>query len=230
MDRDGQAPTAERLIANPTARLIADVLASIDSSTHAKWRDGLGDPNLPRVTANGLSVPIVRVPWNKVDDFFETLFAIANDRHFSSVLPRCRRVWNRRFRGLAGRIECRSKTIELSSAHFEQCGIGAMGIVLVHEMIHLALFTERRPHGHTGEFKRRSFSLGLPRIYHELPLPTRLVRPKRYVYACACGLRVESKIRFRAPRACASCCKKFNRGRFDRRFALFLVEDRQQVG
>ncbi len=75
MDRDGNAPAAKRLIANPTAQLIADVLVSVDSSTHAKWCDGLDDPRLPRVTANGLSVPIVRVPWNKVDDFFETLFS-----------------------------------------------------------------------------------------------------------------------------------------------------------
>ena len=230
MDRDGKTPAPQRLIANPTAQLIADVLAAVDSSIHTKWCDGLDDLHLPRVTANGLSVPIVRVSWNKVDEFFERLFGVANDRYFANQLPRCRRVWNRRFRGLAGRIECRSKTIELSSAHYEQCGIGAMGIVLVHEMIHLALFTERLPHGHTGEFKRRSYSLGLPRIYHELPLPNRLVRPKRYVYACTCGLQVESKIRFRAPRACATCCRKFNRGRFDRRFRLFLVEDRQQAG
>jgi predicted SprT family Zn-dependent metalloprotease len=100
-----------------------------------------------------------------------------------------------------------------------------MGIVLVHEMIHLALFADRLSFGHTPEFKRRSRALGLPGIYHELPLPNRMVRAKRYVYGCPCGARVESRVKFRQPRACGRCCRRFARGRFDPRFVLTLCED-----
>ncbi|MBY0585572.1 SprT-like domain-containing protein [bacterium] len=225
MDRHGQTTLAERLRQNPTAILVGEVLADVESTAFQRWTDSLGNDLLPHVTANGLTVPIVRVSWNRVDDFFQTLFDRANHQFFGNHLPPCRRVWNRRFRGLAGRIQCRENVIELSSAHFEQCGAAAMGIVLVHEMIHLALFTDRLPFGHTGEFKRRSLSVGLPRIYHELPLPGRLAKSKRYRYRCVCGQMVLSRIKFRQPRACAHCCKKFSRGRFDPRFTLVFVDE-----
>jgi predicted SprT family Zn-dependent metalloprotease len=227
MDRHGQTTFAERLIANPTASLIGDVLSQVEPSAFDRWQEVLGKREAPQVTANGLAVPIQRVSWNRVDDFFEGVFQQANERFFAGRLPRCRRIWNSRFRGLAGRIRCPERIIELSSAHFEQCGVAAMGVVLVHEMIHLALHTDRLPMGHTVEFKRRSLSVGLPRIYHELPLPSRLVKRKKYLYRCSCGQVVEAKIKFRQPRACARCCRQYARGRFDPRFVLVLVAEDQ---
>lgn len=206
--------------ANPTLRLIGEALGRCEPVAQADWRRSI-EPGEPSVLVNGINVPIVRVPWKVVEEFFDDVCSSANDRFFRHRLPHCRRTWNTRFRRLAGRIDCRSRHIELSSAHFEACGAGALAVVLVHELIHLSLFIDHRPYGHTAEFKARSERIGLPGIYHDLPLPERIERRRRiHLYTCPCGQRIESRVRFRSPRACADCCKRHADGKYDPRFRL----------
>lgn len=207
---------------NLACRLIAESLQQASPHRPDLWNEATA--RAERVVANGLPLPIVRIEWNQIDDFFDTLFDRANAELFRSSLPPCRRTWNRRFRSVAGRIECRSRTIELSSAHFEACGVAALGAVLIHEMIHLYLFEQRMPYGHNSAFKIMSRSAGLPSVYHELPLPTRLKRQRSWhLYRCSCGIELRSRVRFRTPRACASCCRRFNRSRYDERYRLQYV-------
>lgn len=173
------------------------------------------------VRVNGLEVPVVRVSWKKVGEFFERLYEVSNRENFSAGLPPCKLLWNKRFRRVGGRIDCKHRTVELSAAHYESCGCAALGIVLIHEQIHLSLYEEGIAYGHTPEFKRRSLGLGLPAIHHEMPLPDRLRKPVRYhLYCCACGAVVKSRVKFRKPRACAACCNRFAAGHYDTRFRL----------
>jgi len=212
-----------------TERLIGELFASLSPRLASEWETKLADPSVPRVTANGLAVPIIRAEWNHVDDFFDGLFDTANNLFFSGRLPACRRSWNNRFRRVAGRIDCHRQQIELSAPHYEACGTAALGVVLVHEMIHLSLYSDGRPFGHTREFKYRSSSLGLPDVHHELPIPDRLKPRKAHLYRCKCGRIVESRIKFRRPRACAHCCRSFARGRYDDRFRLIYVGQRDSA-
>lgn len=206
---------------NPTLMVLAEALRACDRDAAKRFSAALADPGSPRVIANGVSSPIIRLPWRQTSGFFEELFALSNERFFRGRLPACRISWNTRFRNLAGRITCRDRLIELSAPHFEACGPVALGIVLVHEQIHLSLWSQRRPYGHTAEFKWYSRELGLPLIHHQLPLPDRLARPRPvHVYRCRCGQEIESRVRFRSPRACAACCARHAGGRFDARFML----------
>lgn len=178
----------------------------------------------PTIVVNGVGVPVVRLRWQAIGDFFSRLFEVANGRLFGGTLPGCQIAWNPRFRNLGGRIDPQRRRLELSSAHFEACGAVALGIVLVHEQIHLALFEEQLPFGHTREFARRSAALGLPNIHHQMPLPERLRRPTpEHLYRCDRGHLVRSRVRFRTPRACAPCCDQHAQGRFDERFPLHYV-------
>lgn len=207
---------------SPAVAVVADVLTRVDPAAAERFCQP--NPETPTATVNGIAVPIVRIGWQHVGRFYGELFASANDRLFNGRLPACRLSWNRRFRNLGGRIDCRQNLIELSSAHFEACGAPALGIVLIHEQIHLSLSTDHLSSGHTPEFKRRSLALGLPSIHHAMPLPQRLRRPRRvHVYRCACGKEVQSRVRFRQPRACAACCRRHANGRFDRRFLLEYI-------
>lgn len=209
-------------VTNPTLGLIGDVLGFVDPAAQLRWRSD--DACAERVAVNGVAAPVVRLPWREVESFFDLLFDEANRRFFRERLPRCRRTWNRRFRRLAGRIDCARRHMELSSAHFEACGAGALAVVVVHEMVHLSLYVDRRPYGHTPEFKSRSYRLGLPGIYHDLPLPERIERSRRvYLYRCRCGAALESRVRFRTPRACAECCRRYGDGRYDERFRFEYV-------
>lgn len=215
-------------VTNRTISLIGEVLDEIDPAPRDRWLRT--DAEDPRVAVNGISAPVVRIGWRDVDRFFDSLFAAANSRFFRGRLPSCRRTWNPRFRRVAGRIDCPRRHIELSSAHFEACGVGALGVVFVHELIHLSLYVDHRPYGHTAEFKTRSERLGLSGIYHDLPLPDRIKRRRRiHLYRCACGQELESRIRFRTPRACADCCRRFARGKYDERYRFQYVGLREAV-
>lgn len=204
-------------------QVIEEVLGSIEPAAAKQFVDS-PTPGRPEIVVNGLRVPVIRVGWSNVEPFFTMLFKVSNQRFFAGALPECRLGWNRRFRNLGGRIDCTRRRVELSAPHYEACGAAAIGVVLLHEMIHLSLFEERRPFGHTPLFKSRSVALGMPRIHHEMPLPDRLKgRRNTHLYACPCGAVIRSRIQFRAPRACAACCRRHAKGRYDARFQLRYV-------
>lgn len=181
-----------------------------------------------RVLVNGVHADVVWLPTHLLGIFLEEVQRRGNDAFFDGALPKCQFSWNRRFRNSAGRINCGRRHIELSSAHYEACGPLPLAVVFIHEMIHLSLYEDHLPHGHTREFKRRSWRLGLPRIHHELPLPERITSARRYqIYQCrSCQRVTESRVRFRRPRACGRCCRQFAQGRFDRRFLLLWKGER----
>lgn len=222
---------------HPTWRIVVGALAEVDPSALGQIpgilqdQAGLGASvaptsltPTPTVMVNGLATPIVRVAFSKLGAYFERIYTDANQAFFQNQLPACKIAWNRRFRNLGGRIDCRRRLLELSAAHFEACGAVALGVVLIHEQIHLSLFEQGLPSGHTPLFKARSCAIGLTDIHHAMPLPARLKKPAiLHLYQCRCGKVIESPRRFRTPRACTACCNQFNSGRYDVRFALRLI-------
>lgn len=206
---------------HPVLVIIDEVLRDLKESPVAEdWSYRAGDG---KVLANGVAVPVRRLSWPKIGPFFEQLYDRSNAALFQRRLPGCRLRWNRRFRSLAGRIQCRERILEISSAHFEACGAVALGVVVVHEQIHLALYESGLPSGHTRQFKHLSGAFGLPKIHHELPLPDRLRRATVHLYRCVCGRVFESRIRFQKPRACSTCCAAHAGGRYDARFRLQYI-------
>lgn len=208
---------------NPTLRVIQKVIRQVEPAALRRagdWAESSG-----QVSVNGIHVPVLRLGWSNVGPFFEELYRQANQELFENgSLPRCRLVWNKRFRNLGGRIDPQNRVLELSAAHYEACGAVALGVVLVHEQIHLALYEQGLPHGHTRAFKSLSGNLGLPSIHHEMPLPERLrPAPKLHWYRCRCGKVISSRIRFHKPRACAECCHRHAKGRYDSRFNLRYI-------
>lgn len=213
-----------------TQHLIRSVLTEFDEDFARQWDAAFAagksaDESLQLLTVNGAQFPVIRLGWRQVGDWFATLYRRANQQFFADRLPTARLLWNRRFRAVGGRIQPESNLIEMSAAHFEACGVAALGAVLIHEQVHYSLFIDRMKFGHTAEFRRRSALLGLPDIRHEMPLPARLRKPSiLHRYRCPCGRQIESLRKFRRPRACAACCMQHSDGRFDKRFQLRLIE------
>ena len=202
----------------PVEDLLAERLAAAGHGD--RWQPPAADAPI----VNGLRVPLVRLPGADLMPFFEAVQREANGRFFAGRLPTCAIGWNRRFRRLGGRIDLKSLRIELSAVHYESAGAAALGVVVVHEQIHLDLHVRGRDSGHTREFQRISTSLGLPSIYHEMILPPRARRHVMHQYRCGgCRTVVASKVKFRTPRACRECCDRLAGGKFDRRFRLIYL-------
>src|SRR5690606_1101234 len=136
------------MTAIPAWKTVSKVIAQLEPETVIPKLNG----KAPLVRVNGLAVPVIRLQWRNVSPFFELLFDIANKEHFSNTLPGCQLTWNKRFRRVGGRIDCRRRVVELSAAHFEACGCAALGVVLLHEQVHLSLYEEGLAYGHTPEF------------------------------------------------------------------------------
>lgn len=179
----------------------------------------------PNVLVNGVSVPVVHLESAKERDvFLADLYTQFNGEFYRSRLPIYAIEWSTRFRNLGGSIHYDRQLVRLSAAHHESCGIVAMGIVLAHELIHLSLHHDNLPSGHTGDFKARSKAIGLPGIYHQMPLPERFTKPKsahRYLYYCPCcreAIFRSVRLSKKTPPACRKCCNKFNSGQWDQKF------------
>ena len=166
----------------------------------------------------------------------QDIYAELNREYFASSLPPCEIKWSRRLTRAAGVIEVRKPEIRLSVAllqepwqvlippQFQICGVAcdsfesALREILKHEMIHLWLFVQGLPHGHTRAFRQKAHGIGQPRTRHNIALPL----PKSgWIYRCAkCGNEVHRRRRFGKPVACAACCKTHNKGKYDARFKL----------
>jgi len=157
-------------------------------------------------------------------------FQELNQAHFGNRLPETDLVWNSRLSSTAGRF-CpgrriqgfrRKPQIEIAD-YLRSIPDGEMHIVdtMLHEMIHLHLWAEGRPYGHTEEFHRIMKKVGAKRFN---PVPK--IRPYKHWYECpGCRVRVPARRRIDNS-ACMSCCKKHSGGRYDRRFRLELVDAR----
>lgn len=157
-------------------------------------------------------------------------FQELNQAHFGNSLPETELLWNSRLSSTAGRF-CPGRRV-LGVARRPQIEIaeylrgipdGDMHIAdtMLHEMIHLHLWAEGRPYGHTEEFHRIMKRVGAKRFN---PVPK--IRAYKHWYECpGCLTRVPARRRIDNS-ACMSCCKKHAGGRYDRRFRLELVDPR----
>jgi predicted SprT family Zn-dependent metalloprotease len=152
------------------------------------------------------------------------LFQRLNQEHFNGSLPPPDLLWNSRLSSAAGRFTPGSRStgkrplIEIAS-YLRDLSDGPTHVraTLLHEMVHYLLWHQRRPHGHTGEFKKILKSVGAPR-YNPVPR----LRPPKYSYICGnCQTTVLARRKLGTV-ACALCCKKLNGGRFHRNFLLEL--------
>lgn len=140
----------------------------------------------------------------------QVTYASLNARHFGGALRAYRIVYNRRLTSVAGRIGHRPRVIELSAtllaSHPHQ-----VEATLLHEMVHGWLHQQGLPSGHGADFKRKMRDVGLPSIYHFLPVSKRH-SCRRYVLSCP-RCKVEF-LRRRRPGyrvSCARCSpKRFN--------------------
>ncbi len=168
----------------------------------------------------------------------QTLYHKLNTQHFDALLPPCDIRWSRRLTRAAGNISVRERVIKLSQPilvdafrptslfpiEYSVCGVlcstkeDATREILKHEMIHLWLFVQGLPSGHTAQFRHKARQIGQPRTRHEIALPA----PKSgWMYACSrCGHEFSRRRRYSRAVACARCCQTWNKGQFDARFKL----------
>lgn len=135
--------------------------------------------------------------------------------------------WNARLSSAAGRADSRRKLISLNP-RLHGHDSHEIERTLRHELAHLlAQFRAGRrriaPHG--AEWKKACRDLGIanePRT-HALPFPIQR-RARRFLYACPrCGKEFPRARQIKRAVACLDCCRKFNRGKFDRSAQLRLV-------
>jgi len=165
----------------------------------------------------------------------QALYDELNDLSFDGILPPCEMKWSRRLTRAAGTIRCERRLVTLSvpllvdpfvvpGAAFEICGVicdsyeSALREILKHEMIHLWLYVQKLPHGHTPAFRAKARAIGQPRTRHNIALPPPM---SGWIYSCSfCPSELHRRRRFSRPVACASCCKRHSRGKYDERFKL----------
>jgi len=142
--------------------------------------------------------------------------------------------WNPRLRTAAGRADFREKLISLNprlSDHGVRAGLAVDEIdrTLRHELAHLlAQFRVGRrriaPHGSEWRDACRDLEIGDEVRCHNLPFATR-AQAVRFVYRCPnCKERFPRVRKIRRAIACLKCCRAHNRGEFDPRFRLRLMQ------
>ncbi|MGK5082421.1 SprT-like domain-containing protein [Bdellovibrionota bacterium FG-1] len=154
------------------------------------------------------------------------VFEQINQKHFEGFMDPPVLRWNFRLRSSAGRFIPGSRkhlldvppVIEIASYLREEPEAEVLiADTLGHEMIHYWLWERRRPYGHTDEFWVKMCEMGVSR-YNTVPR----ARPYRYLYRCAGCEKIYPARKRLGPLACAQCCKKHTKGRYDVRFQLYL--------
>jgi SprT protein len=135
--------------------------------------------------------------------------------------------WNPRMRSAAGRAVFRDALVSLNP-RLREIGPHEIDRTLRHELAHLlaqARAGRRRITPHGAEWRRACCDLGIAdeQRCHTLPLPSSM-RARRYLYRCPrCQTDFPRVRRIRRATACLACCRRHNRGEFDRRFQLELI-------
>jgi SprT protein len=136
--------------------------------------------------------------------------------------------WNARLFSAAGRADSRRNLVSLNP-RLRDHDAAEIDRTLRHELAHLlAQFRagRRRVAPHGTEWRRACRDLGIAdeARCHSLPFPVKQ-RARRYLYRCSrCGKEFPRVRRIRRTVACLECCRKFNRGKFDPKARLRLVE------
>jgi len=136
--------------------------------------------------------------------------------------------WNARLFSAAGRADSHRNLISLNP-RLRDGHDGEINRTLRHELAHLlAQFRagRRRVPPHGAEWRRACRDLGIAdeARCHTLPFPVKQ-RARRFLYRCSrCGKEFPRVRRIKRAVACLECCRKFNRGKFDPKARLRLVE------
>ncbi len=155
-------------------------------------------------------------------------FHALNQEHFQGSLPLCKTIWNSRLQTSAGRFHPGSRNplrpkeplIEVAS-YLRDIPDGEKHIrdTILHEMIHYYLWWNKKPYGHTKEFRHIMKRVGASRFN---PVPKE--RTVKYWYHCtSCQVKVSARRKL-GKVACATCCKKYNRGEFSVHYVLQILD------
>ena len=137
--------------------------------------------------------------------------------------------WNARLFSAAGRADFRRKLVSLNPRLHEH-DAAEIDRTLRHELAHLlAQFRAGRrrvaPHGAEWRKACRDLGIGDESRTHALPFPIQR-RARRFLYVCPrCGKKFPRVRRIKRAIACLDCCRKFNRGKFDRSAQLRLIPE-----
>lgn len=159
----------------------------------------------------------------------EEIFQSLNAQHFDGSLELPVLKWNGRLRIAAGRFipgkrqffQTKTPVIEIASyLKSEDQSFRHVWDTMGHEMIHYWLWSEKKPYGHTKEFKEKMKSMGVTRYN---PVPKR--RAYKYIYICPqCEQTFPTRKKMNPPLACRKCCQNFNEGAYDSKYMLRLQE------
>jgi SprT protein len=136
--------------------------------------------------------------------------------------------WNARLFSAAGRADSRRNLISLNP-RLREHDSAEIDRTLRHELAHLlAQFRAgpRRIPPHGAQWRRACRDLGIAdeARCHTLPFPVKQ-RARPFLYRCCrCGKDFPRARRIKRAVACLECCRKYNRGKFDPRARLRLVE------
>ena len=153
------------------------------------------------------------------------ILGVLNAEEFSREI---RVEWNARLCSAAGRADSHRNLISLNP-RLRDGHDGEIDRTLRHELAHLlAQFRagRRRVAPHGAEWRRACRDLGIAdeARCHTLPFPVKQ-RARRFLYRCSrCGKEFPRVRRIKRAVACLECCRKFNRGKFDPKARLRLVE------
>lgn len=136
--------------------------------------------------------------------------------------------WNPRLKTAAGRADYQHSKVSLNPRLHDH-GSAEIDRTLRHELAHLLAHVRAgrrriQPHGEEWRAACADLGIGDETRCHTLPFPIRR-RARRMLYKCGCCGRNFPRVRrFKRGTACLACCRAHNRGRYDARFILRLVE------
>lgn len=149
------------------------------------------------------------------------------------LVPLVEVEWNSRLRSAAGRALFHRNLISLNP-RLREHGAAEIERTLRHELAHLVAHSRagrRRISPHGPEWRQACRDLGIAdeQRCHTLPFPTHR-RARRYLYRCPhCENDFPRVRRIRRAIACLACCRRYNRGRYDDKFKLRLVQAERHV-
>ena len=175
--------------------------------------------------------PLRAVPSHGRDPQLETEARELLRQHGANRLAaRIHVSWNRRLQSAAGQANYRAASVTLNP-RLRDHDIAEIDRTLRHELAHLlAQFRAGRrriaPHGEEWREACRDLGIADEKRCHVLAFPIRRHR-RRFVYRCPkCEWEITRARLFRRSSACLACCQAFNRGAYDRRFRLRLVNEK----
>jgi len=141
-------------------------------------------------------------------------WAQLNVQHFGAEVPPAKIVLNARLLSTGGRIDTRLRVLELNPWRLRE--LPETGIeTIFHEMIHLWLYAQGLPSGHTAAFKVKMTERGHHSIRYGVPGDPKGPRhaypgsDRRVVYRCVtCGHEYRRRQQFRQTMLCGVCLRE----------------------